>query len=218
MRTPAASRSTIAGTRAWDNRDPLYRIPYGLPAGLLQVAELGPEVGVAEHVRLLAAQHAKHLGGDLHRRATGRLLGDAGDVRAHDDVVELEQAAVGGDGLLLEDVDARRSDLAALEGHAQRLLVLHLAARGVDEDHARLHLRDRFGIDHMVGLGRVGRVAGHDVGLPEDRDYVGHGLDAAVPELVVGDVLVVADHAHAERAGRLGHSPPDIADADDPER
>src|SRR6266545_4848636 len=96
MPTPSASRSTIAGARSWGNRDPVYGIPYGPSAVLLQVAELGPEIGIAEHVRLLPAQHAKHLGGNLHRGAPGRLLGDAGDVRAHDDVVELEQAAVRG--------------------------------------------------------------------------------------------------------------------------
>src|SRR6266542_5764773 len=82
---------------------------------LREVAELGPELRVAEHVWLLAAQHAAHLRPHLHGHAAGRLLRHPRDVRAYDDVVELEEAAVGGHGLLLEDVDARRADLAALE-------------------------------------------------------------------------------------------------------
>src|ERR1700741_1399934 len=77
------------------------------PRRLLQMAELGPQIGIAEHVRLLATQHAQHLRRALHGRAAGRLLGHPRDVRAHDHVVELEEAAVRGHGLLLEHVDAR---------------------------------------------------------------------------------------------------------------
>ena len=75
-------------------RGPGVWIRYGVPEPLLQMAEPGPEVGVAEHVGLLASEHAQHLGRDLHGHAAGRLLRHAGDVRAHDDVVELEEAAV----------------------------------------------------------------------------------------------------------------------------
>src|SRR6185503_5417818 len=47
---------------------------------LLEVPEPGPEVGVGEHVRLLAAQHAEHLGGHLQRHAAHGLPGDPGDM------------------------------------------------------------------------------------------------------------------------------------------
>src|SRR5713101_9785179 len=93
---------------------------------LLQVAELGPEIGVAEHLGLFPAEYAQHLGGHLHGGAAGRLLGHPRDVGAHDDVVALEETAVRGHGLLLEDVDPRRADLAALETRQEGALVLDL--------------------------------------------------------------------------------------------
>src|ERR1700730_7358588 len=185
---------------------------------LLQMAELGPQIGRAEHLGLLPADTAQHLGTALQGGAASRLLGHPRDVRAHDDVVALEEAAVRGHGLLLEDVDPRRADLAALETGQEGVLVLDLAAGGIDEDHAVLHLRDRLRVDHVVRLGRMRRVARDDVGGPEDGGHVGHGLDAAIPELFGGHVLVVGDHAHPEGARRLGHAPPDVAHADDAER
>src|SRR5882762_4528821 len=101
---------------------------------LLQVAELGPEIGVAEHLGLFPAEHTQHLGRHLQGSAAGCLLGHPRDVRAHDDILELEEAAVGGHRLLLEDVDARRADLPALETGQEGVLVLDLAAGGIDED------------------------------------------------------------------------------------
>src|SRR6202795_4888001 len=118
----------------------------GLPSpvlpspSLLEVPEPGPEIGIGEHVRLLPAQHAEHLGGHLERHPAHGLAGHPRDVGRDDHVLELEEAVVGGRGLLLEDVDARRADLAALEPGHERVLVLGLAAGGVDEDHAVLHL------------------------------------------------------------------------------
>src|SRR5882724_3949329 len=75
------------------------------PAVLPEMSELGPEVGVAEGVRLLAPEHPQHLGRHLHGHRASGLRGDPRHVRADDDIGQVQQRVVGGDRFLLEHVD-----------------------------------------------------------------------------------------------------------------
>src|SRR5882724_6245720 len=58
-------------------------------SSLREMAELRPAVGIGEHVRLLAAQHAEHLLGHLDGHPPHGLAGHPGDMRRHDDLVQL---------------------------------------------------------------------------------------------------------------------------------
>ena len=59
-------------------------------------------------------------------------------MRQHHDLVALQQLRVDR-RLVLEHVEAGAGDLAALDHAGQRVLVDHLAARGVDDIGRRLH-------------------------------------------------------------------------------
>ena len=124
-------------------------------------------------MRLLAPEHPQHLGRHLHGHRASGLRRDPRHVRADDDIGQVQQRVVGGDRLLLEHVEAGGADLAAAEALEERVLLLGLAAGGVDEDHPVLHLRDGLAVDHVMRLGRVRRVAGHDVRLAQDRVQIG---------------------------------------------
>jgi hypothetical protein len=54
-------------------------------------------------------------------------------------------------------------------------------------------------------------------GVWQERVEARHRVGAAPPQLVVGHVLVVAEHAHADRARELRDPTADVADPDDPE-
>ena len=89
---------------------------------------------------------------------------------------------------------------------SERLLVDDRAARGVDQDRGRSHLRERAGVDQVVGLGRQRAVQRHEVGCSQQR-----------PERVVVTGARV-NHVHLEARGAPGDRRADPADADDPER
>src|SRR5436309_2623463 len=132
---------------------------------ILPLAEARPHVRTHQHLGPLAAQDAQHPARDLHRRLAGRLPRDARHVRGAHDVLEVEDRIVPGRGLVLPDVEAGGGELAAGQRLEERPLVLHGAARGVDEDGARLHEPDGLLVDHVLRLGREGRVTGKHVYL-----------------------------------------------------
>ena len=101
-----------------------------------------PIDGMLTRVRDHAAlERGDDLLGDDHACPVLRLLGRGGEVRGHDDVVELEQRTRV--RLLREDVDRGGGELAGAERLDQRLLVHELAAGGVDHAGAVAQLRDR---------------------------------------------------------------------------
>src|SRR5262245_16224114 len=181
----------------------------------LPPAETRPHVGIHEHVGPLAAQDAEHLARDLHRRLARGLAGGPGDMRRAHLVLEVQERVVRGRGLVVPDVEPGGAELATGQRLEERALVLDGAARGVDVDRARLHEADRLLVDHVPRLGRERRVARQHVDLGQQRLETRHRLGATTPQLVVRHVLVVAEHAHPERARELRDTPTDVADADD---
>ena len=85
----------------------------------------------------LAAQGEPDRAGDGDAGLLLRLVGRRAEVGRGDDVLELEERAVGA-RLAGEDVEAGGGDLAGLEGVVERGLVDDPTAGGVDEDQARL--------------------------------------------------------------------------------
>ena len=85
-----------------------------------------------------------------------------------------------------------------------------LAASGVDEDEAVLHLREERGVHHAPGLVREGQVQADDVGLG------GEFLEAHEPgDGVLLQVGVVGDDFHTEGQGALRDLRGDVASADE---
>ena len=108
--------------------------------------------------------------------------------------------------------------MTARERLEQRALLLDAAARGVDVDRALLQQRERLVADHPARLVRERRVTRENVDLRQQRLQAPHGLGAATPHFVGRHVLVVCEDAHPDRARKLRHTAPDVADADDAER
>jgi hypothetical protein len=91
--------------------------------------------------------------GDL-AHVVARLPGDAGGVRAHQHVLELQQRVVARRRLGRPDVEAGAGDAAALEGFGKRRFVMNVAARSADEIGAVAHQRELCGAEHSAGLCR----------------------------------------------------------------
>ncbi len=107
---------------------------------------------------------------------------------------------------LLVDVQRRGADMAAAQGREQRVAFHERAARGVHEDHARLHLGDCRVVDHVVRLGGQRTVQGNDVRLREqfvERDVV--QPRRRIREGVVGE------HVHAEALADVAEDAADLA-------
>ena len=140
-------------------------------------------------------------------------------MRGEDDVVEpaqrrLERVAL---GLRLdrEDVERGAGDVAGEDVVAQRLGVDDHAARGVDEQAARLHLRELLRAEEAGVAGPAVDVQAHDVGLGEQVVEALHPPGVAVGEPVGG---VEEDHPQAHRLGEVGQLGADVAVAHDAER
>ena len=105
---------------------------------------------------------------------------------------------------VFEYVDAGAGDLAAVEGVCQGLGVDDGAAGFVDQEGRRLHVRQRFGVDHAAGL--------YDIGLFH-QFLQGNVFD----ELRIGLMgeAVVGDDLGAEGVDELGDAVADGARADE---
>ena len=142
-------------------------------AELLGQRDAGADV-LGDHAALDVDRVGHQLTGEREpdrpgHRDAGLLLGLVGggaEVGGGDDVLELEQRAVGA-RLGGEDVEPGAGDPAGLEGVVQRLLVDDATAGGVDQDEARLGAAQLVGPDQADRLGGLGEVDGHEVGLGE---------------------------------------------------
>ena len=190
------------------------------PAELLGERQPGPYV-LGDHAALdvdrvgdqLAGQREPHRPRDGDAGLLLGLVGRGAEVGGGDDVLELEQRAVGA-GLGGEHVEPGGGDPAGLEGVEERGLVDDAAPGGVDQHQLRLGLRELVGADQADRLGGLGQVDAHEVGLGQQRVEV----DEPDPHLggAAGlDVGVEGDDVHAERAQPLGDEDADPAEADD---
>ena len=134
-------------------------------------------------------------------------------MRGGDDVLELEQRAVGA-RLAGEDVEAGGGDPALLERHVERVLVDDAAAGGVDEHQAGLDLGELVLADEPDGLRGLRQVHGDEVGLGEQL-VEGHQADAHLRGAAGLHVGVVGDDLHAEGRQPLRDQHADAAEADD---
>ena len=134
-------------------------------------------------------------------------------MRRGDDVLELEQRAVGA-RLLGEHVEPGRGDPALLQRGVERVLVDDPAAGGVDEDQVGAHLVQLRVADQAEGLGCPGQVHRHEVGLGEQGVEVDQA-DAHLRGPAGLDVGVVGDDVHAERREPVRHEDADPAEPDD---
>ena len=177
-----------------------------------------PIDGDVDRVRDEAAvERRDDLLGDDHAGPVLRLVGGGGEVRRDDDVVELEQRAVV--RLLREDVERGAGELAGAQRLDERLLVDQLAARGVDQARAVVHLRDRLRRSTTAArLGRERQVQREEVGRREHVSGRLDALDAELAEAVVGDERVVGDDAHAEADRAARDLLADAAEAEHAER
>ncbi len=148
-----------------------------------------------------------------------RLLGRAADVRGEDDVVETAQRRLERVALRLrldrEHVHRRTGDVAGLDVLAQRLGVDHHAARGVDEQRARLHRRELLRPEEAGVAGPAVDVQRDHVGLGQQLVEGVHPTGVAVGEPVGG---VEEDDPQPERLGDVGELGADVAVPDDAER
>ena len=93
---------------------------------------------------------------------------DAGDVRGQDDVGDAGEhlAGLGLDRLVVEHVERRAAEMAALQRRRAGRLIDDAAACRIDEDGALLHARQLLRrADHAARLGIERAVDGHHVGL-----------------------------------------------------
>ncbi len=112
------------------------------------------------------------------------------------------------------DVDGRGLDLAALQPLSYGRFVKQLAARGVDEDDAVLHLGDGVSVDEL-GRGRIERsVEGDVVRLAQQFIHLDQH-DAHLARRLFQGQRVKDEDVHAERLGPLGDQLADTAEADD---
>ncbi len=170
-----------------------------------------------DRVRDEAAVERSHdlLGDDQAGTILG-LIGRRGQMRRHDDVLELQQLALVGLGG--EDVERRARDLAGADRRCQRRLVDELAARGVDDPDAVAHLPERVLAHEAPRLLGQRQVEREEVGGLEDGLRTLGVVDAELAEALGHDERVVADHVHPEPEGATGHLPADPAEAEDAER
>ena len=121
-------------------------------------------------------------------------------------------------GLVGINVQARASELAALERRDERLLLDQIAARGVDEAGPVLHQADPPRIDHVVCAGSRGAVQAEDVGFAHqivesfDPASLKHSFDRLGQPLAV----VIGDF-ETEGARAVCHGLAYTAHADDPQ-
>eukprot|EP01022_Parablepharisma_sp_SALTPOND_P029698 TRINITY_DN743_c1_g4_i1.p1 TRINITY_DN743_c1_g4~~TRINITY_DN743_c1_g4_i1.p1 ORF type:complete len:1335 (-),score=475.41 TRINITY_DN743_c1_g4_i1:5534-9538(-) len=158
-------------------------------------------------------QHRQHIAGSPRPHGDIGILGDPADVRAEDDVGDILQGMRRGEGFLLEAVQAGRAQLARGQRSDQGLLVDEAAARGIDQDGAILHARQRGGIDHVAVLGGQRAMQREHVGAGEERLQVGQ-LHAGRGFL---GKRIVRQHLHAQRHRRSRHAATDGAKADQAE-
>ena len=170
------------------------------------------------HRRLdeLALEGGGDLLGDDQPRSILGLRGRAGEMRGHDDVLELEERA--GVRLLLEDVESRPGDLPGADGVRERLLVDQPAASRVDDADTVPHPRERCLVEQPPRLLVERKVERDQVGLAIDVLGRRRGLDPELAEPVERHVRVVRDDAEPQPQRPPCDLTPDAPQAEDAER
>ena len=160
----------------------------------------------------VAAQRQQHRTGDVGARAVLRLGGRGAQVRGDDDVGQLEQRA-GVVGSVTKTSIPAPPTWPDAHRVGQRLLVDQPTAGGVHDDHARLGLLQRLGVDQALGLRRLRQVDGDGVGAGQQL-VQGDELDAQLRGARGRDVGVVGDQRGVEGGEALGEQLADLAEAD----
>ena len=137
-------------------------------------------------------------------------------MKTRNHAVEFEQWMIQGRRFLIPDVEPGAADMAGLERGQQGLLVVDAAARRGDEQRAAFHPLQCARVDHAQGVLRARAMQGNDVGRRQQIVQRG-GLGAAPADLLLGQVGVGGQHAHAKRLCQGRHARADVADADDAE-
>lgn len=106
-----------------------------------------------------------------------RLVGIERGMRAQQDSGVMRQWGVRGQRFGFEDVERGREDDAVVEGVDQRRLVDQRAAGGVDQYRMRLHQRQPFGIDRVVGRRRGRCVQAQPVATGQQLFQGGNDVD-----------------------------------------
>ena len=178
---------------------------------------LGPDDRDVDGVRdQPALERRYHLLRDDQPRAVLRLLGRRGQVRRHDDVLELQQLARV--RLRREDVERGACDLALAHRGGERLLVDELPARRVHDPHARPHPLDRGRVHEPARLLREREVQREEVGRRQHRLGRLDVLGAQLAEALRRDEGVVRDDPHPEPERAARDLPADAAEAEHAER
>ena len=123
----------------------------------------------------------------------------------------------GGRRLGLEHVQRRPAQPLRFERLRQRHLVDQAAAGAVDEQRARLHLRELRRRDHVPRLLVERDVQGHGIAAAEDLRQ-GHQLDPELGCRFLAEEGIEGDHLHAERLRPLHDEGADVSRSHHPER
>jgi hypothetical protein len=122
------------------------------------------------------------------------------------------------DRLGAKDVERRPAHLARVERRAEVLVDDERPPGDVEDPHAVLALGERFGVEPALGLGRLRKVEGDEVGAGVDV-VGGLGLlHAEVAVAIRAHERVEGDDVHAEGERPVGHELADAPEAEDPER
>src|SRR5690606_3663463 len=113
-----------------------------------------------------------------------------------------------------QNVERRAGEVVPLEGVADRIDVDDGSARGIDQQRASLHRRERRRVDHPARLRGQAAMQRDDVGLLEKRGERG-ALGTCEREASVVDVRVGGDHADTPRFQQLGDTKADAPEPDD---
>src|ERR1041385_1469194 len=146
---------------------PLYLPPALSPPPLTCRRLISPPLSKHRCQWSLPFQHTVHVGHRNRRHLAARFLGRTADVRQ-------QHGARCGDeprmdrGLLRVNVQPRGTQAPLFQRLRQRLLANQVAAGRVDEDRARLHLRQRLAVDDPLGLRARRHVQAQDVALGEE--------------------------------------------------
>src|SRR5712692_5986858 len=197
----------IESSKRWD------RPVFAPPPALAQASKAARRLRVDGAGRNAPGGELGDLAHGVESLVLDRFRGEARRVRRRDHVGPARELERGHLVRRTPNVDRGARDAPLLERPLERRLIDQIAARQIDEERTRLHLRESRGVHQILGfLGRDGE-AYHEVGFGEQR--VERRLtDAGRRD---GLVRVADDHLHAERLADRREISADDAIADDPQ-
>ena len=188
-----------------------------------RVAKLVPVHALAaddvERARQLAAeQRVAHAGAHVDRHVALSLGGRCAEVRREHDARRGAQRMVGGERLLGEDVEQRAAQAIARQLGDEIRLVDDAAASEVRDDRAVAQQGELASANHPARLVVERRVNRDDVGGLEQRVELVDARHLEPLEAIRGDVRIVSEQRHPERARARGDLAADATESDDAER